>query len=81
MDLTKYIRELLRERDRLDEAIATLERLIEENPALASTRRRGRKSMNPTERREVSKRMRAYWEKRRKEQIRKPPEAANAATA
>lgn len=67
MDLNKYIRELLRERDRLDEAITTLERLIEEHPALASTRRRGRKSMNPAERREVSKRMRTYWEKRRKE--------------
>lgn len=80
MDLTKYIRDLLRERDRLDEAITTLERLIQENPALASTRRRGRKSMNPAERREVSKRMRTYWEKRRKEQMRKPTES-RAATA
>lgn len=67
MDLTKYIRELLIEKRRLDEAIGTLERLIEENPELTTGKRRGRKSMNPAERREVSRRMKKYWEQRRKQ--------------
>jgi hypothetical protein len=68
MDLFKIIRELYEERQRIEEAIARLEALPsrgrKELPA-ALPRRRGRKSMDPAERLEVSRRMKEYWERRR----------------
>ncbi|MFB3829759.1 MAG: hypothetical protein ACE15B_23515 [Bryobacteraceae bacterium] len=69
MDLYKTIRQLYEERERLDRVIASLEELqstgIDLNAPLP-VKRRGRKSMNPDERREVSERMKRYWANRRK---------------
>ena len=63
MDVNKALRELHEEKRRLDIAIAALEaRLGNESRARG---RRGRKSMSPAERLEVSKRMSKYWEARR----------------
>ncbi len=64
MDLYGALRELYDEKKKLDFAIMALEsRLVTRHaPAL---KRRGRKSMNETERLEVSRRMRAYWESRK----------------
>ncbi len=68
MDLHKIIRELHEERDRLDEVIRSLEVLLEssksDGPA-AGPKRRGRRSMSPEERLQVSERMKRYWEARR----------------
>lgn len=69
MDLYKAIRELHAEKKRLEDAIASLEQLLEAKAAsessaseLASLRkRRGRKSMGPEERKKVSERMKKYW--------------------
>jgi len=75
MDLYKAIQELYEEKERLERVIASLEELqrtagaAPDLPAVA--KRRGRKSMTPSERAEVSERMKKYWEARRKEE-RKP---------
>jgi hypothetical protein len=72
MDLVKAIRELYREKERLERVIASLEKLQRSagaTPALTErAQRRGRKFMDPQERQEVSQRMRKYWAARRKEQ-------------
>ena len=65
----KIIEELYSERAHLDEVIRALESLRGE-PGDSSAKqppapRRGRRSMSQEERREVSKRMRKYWQKRR----------------
>jgi hypothetical protein len=60
MDLYALIRRLHAERAKLDCLITTLEKLEE------PTFRRGRRSMGPKERYEVSKRMRNYRAERRK---------------
>jgi len=73
MDLYKAIRELYAERQRLDDAIASLEDLVKAKSArtdlklngLKPLRRRGRRSMPPDERRAVSERMKKYWAQRR----------------
>jgi hypothetical protein len=70
MDIVKALRELYREKKRLDVAIANLEtRLTAARSGAASRKatkgRRGRKSMSAAERLEVSKRMTLYWEARR----------------
>ncbi len=69
MDLYKTIQELYAEREKLERVIASLEELQKTGDPLAgltqSVKRRGRKSMGPKERREVSERMKKYWEKRR----------------
>jgi hypothetical protein len=73
MDLRTTIRELYEEKQRIEEAIASLEELIGARgrpaaPAPAESlrkERRGRKNMSPEERREVSSRMKRYWAKRR----------------
>jgi hypothetical protein len=69
MDILKTLRELNNEKKRLDAAIAALEARkkagylnAREKPVQS---RRGRKSMSPAERLEVSKRMTLYWESRR----------------
>jgi hypothetical protein len=64
MDVNKALRELHEEKKRLDIIIATLESR-QRNGSHARSRRRGRKSMSPEERLEVSKRMAKYWEARR----------------
>lgn len=63
MDVNKALRELHEEKRRLDSAIAALEGRVR---SMSRTRaHRGRKSMSAEERREVSKRMTKYWERRR----------------
>jgi septal ring factor EnvC (AmiA/AmiB activator) len=63
MDLIKTIEELRREKQRLDRVIASLEELKAPvgEAATPVRSRRGRKSMSPEERREVSARMKRYW--------------------
>lgn len=63
MDLYRAIEELYEEKRRIEQAIAALERQ-EPAPAKAAGRR-GRKSMAAEERKQVSERMRRYWESRR----------------
>ena len=63
MDLYRAIEELYEEKRRIEQAIAALKR---QGPAPAKAAgRRGRKSMAEEERRQVSERMRKYWESRR----------------
>jgi hypothetical protein len=70
MDLYKAIQDLYAEKEKLERVIASLEELQRtagELPEVPRTvKRRGRKSMNPQERQEVSERMKRYWESRRK---------------
>jgi hypothetical protein len=69
MDLYKAIQNLYAEKEKLEHVIASLEELQRSAgtlPALAGGgKRRGRKSMNSKERKEVSERMKKYWESRR----------------
>ena len=73
MDLRNTIRELYEEKQRIEEAIASLEELLVTKSdaallkleSLQGKRRRGRKSMPADERREVSDRMKKYWAQRR----------------
>ena len=65
MDLQKAIRELCDEKERIDGVIASLEHYLHSNGPGAAKRKRGRKSMGPQERQEVSERMRGYWAARR----------------
>ena len=67
MDLPKAIRELYEEKERIDGVIASLEQYLRTKGTGAETRKRGRKSMGPEERREVAARMRNYWAARRTE--------------
>jgi hypothetical protein len=71
MDLTQTIRRLIQERDNLDRMIRDLQALQLREAAAAAMppktlKRRGRKSMGPNEREEVSRRMKLYWSKRRR---------------
>lgn len=67
-DLYNIIRELVNERNKLDRIIESLEQMIlsgeTSEPIL---KRRGRKSMDPVARKQVSERMKRYWAKRRNE--------------
>jgi hypothetical protein len=68
MDLSDAIQKLYAEKESLIRAISALEALQHDAKigASASNRsRRGRKSMNPEERQEVSLRMKKYWAERR----------------
>jgi len=68
LDLQKAIRELYEEKERIDGVIASLEQYLRTNgPGGVPKRKRGRKSMGPEERQEVSARMRSYWAGRRTE--------------
>ena len=68
MDLYKAIQDLYAEKQRLERVIASLEELQRSggSTAPAPVKRRGRKSMSSKERREVSQRMKKYWESRRR---------------
>jgi hypothetical protein len=69
MDLFKAIQDLYEEKRRLDQVIASLEALqaLDEGRSReGAPKKRGRKSMSVDERKEVSERMRQYWESRRK---------------
>ena len=78
MDLYKAIQDLYKEKEKLERVIASLEELqraggsVPEMPK--AVKRRGRKSMNSTERKEVSERMRNYWASRRQTPDRQPPD-------
>jgi len=69
MDLYKAIQELYAEKEKLERVIASLEELQRTGgsipPLPKPAKRRGRKSMSPTERQQVSERMRKYWAGRR----------------
>jgi hypothetical protein len=69
MDLYKAIQDLYAEKEKLERVIASLEELQRTAGSLPTlpkpVKRRGRKSMSPTERLEVSERMRKYWAGRR----------------
>lgn len=81
MDLYKAIQDLYAEKEKLERVIASLEELQRAAgggipPAPGSGKRRGRKSMGPDERQEVSDRMKRYWARRRK-----PGDSADADSA
>lgn len=68
MDLYKAIQNLYAEKEKLEHVIASLEELQRNSgvvPDLPGGKRRGRKSMSSKERKEVSERMKKYWESRR----------------
>ena len=65
MDLQKAIQELYEEKERIEAVIASLERFLLTREEVPAKRKRGRKSMGPEERQEVSERMRTYWAGRR----------------
>ncbi len=67
MNLEETIQRLRAEVDVLERVIKTLEELQCNSLLLPKPppKRRGRKSMNPAERQEVSERMRKYWASRR----------------
>jgi len=72
MDLYRIIYDLVQERNRIQRIIESLESM---NPGFSAKnlrrteprKRRGRKSMDPAARAEVSERMKRYWAKRRTE--------------
>jgi hypothetical protein len=71
MDLSKTIQDLYVEKEKLERVIASLEDLqraagLGIPPAPSRGKRRGRKSMSPDDRQEVSERMKRYWAGRRK---------------
>jgi arylsulfatase A-like enzyme len=75
MDLIRILAQLYAERDRVQQAIATLEQFQQErNTALPGHRRRGRKSMGTEERKVVAERMKKYWAKKRQQHTKKPRE-------
>ena len=68
IDLNQILRDLYEEKERIAKVIASLEALDRSGSgdgAASQPSRRGRKSMGPEERREVSERMRKYWAARR----------------
>jgi hypothetical protein len=68
MDLNQTLQDLYEEKERIDNAIATLEALYRSfsgDAPLGEPARRGRKSMGSKERNAVSERMRRYWASRR----------------
>jgi hypothetical protein len=68
MDLSDAIQKLYAEKESLVRAITALEALQQDSKAGSGAvrrSRRGRKSMNPEERQEVSLRMKKYWASRR----------------
>jgi hypothetical protein len=72
MDLYEAIRKLYEEKNRLEQTIQELEKLLAADGTAprteASASRRGRRSMGCEERQQVSERMRKYWAGRRKKQ-------------
>jgi hypothetical protein len=69
MDLHKAIQDLYAEKEKLERVIASLEELqrTAQSAVPKTGKRRGRKSMGPGERAEVSERMKRYWAGRRKD--------------
>src|SRR5450432_206692 len=68
MDVGKMIDALSKERDGIDEIIQALQRLVDRGGMVTGTQRRGRKFMDKAGRREVSERMKRYWENKKQGQ-------------
>ena len=67
IDLRKVLKDLYTQREQMEHVITSLEALQQGSSAglpLQKKTNRGRKSMSPEERREVSERMRKYWKAR-----------------
>jgi len=64
MDLYDAIRDLQQERDKLTQLIESLEE-FQRTGSLPRPIRRGRKTMGEDERKNVSERMKKYWEERK----------------
>jgi hypothetical protein len=79
MDVNKALRELHEEKRRLDVTIAALEARLGNGSRTRG--RRGRKSMSPEERLQVSQRMSKYWEARRAAAIQSDPQPKSVAVA
>ena len=74
MDLTRILAQLYAERDRVRQAIATLEQFQQErNTAVPAHRKRGRKSMGTEERKVVAERMKTALGKEKRQQDTKKP--------
>jgi hypothetical protein len=69
--LEKALEQLRSRKELVDHAIAQLEGLLHGAGAEGPQSRRGRKSMGEAERRQVSSRMKSYWESRRKQSSQK----------
>jgi hypothetical protein len=69
LDLIKIIHDLRQEREKLIAIISSLEQLHGSGSSFPPTHtaRRGRRSMDAAGRLEVSRRMKQYWENRRKQ--------------
>ncbi|MGB9612107.1 MAG: hypothetical protein ACPL7M_14145 [Bryobacteraceae bacterium] len=70
MDLYEAIRALHEEKKKIDRLIAVLEELertADKDRPAPRKKRRGRKSMSPEERRQVSERMKRYWAQRKQQ--------------
>jgi hypothetical protein len=69
LDLIRIIHDLRQERDKLIAIISSLEQLQDPGSSVPQhqTARRGRRSMDAAGRLEVSRRMKLYWENRRKQ--------------
>jgi hypothetical protein len=71
MDLYRIIRDLVHERNRVQNIIESLERMLDGTRMPGKTesrplgKRRGRKSMDEAAREEVSTRMKRYWAQRK----------------
>jgi hypothetical protein len=70
MDLSKVIKELRSQKEKIERAIASLEEIqgahVERHQQAAPVKdRRGRKSMGAEERKQVAARMKRYWANRR----------------
>lgn len=63
LDLQAMIRGLRQEKEKLERIIAGLEAMQNGTPAPRFERRGRKKGMSEEERREVSERMRKYWER------------------
>ena len=68
MDVRDALEQLYREKERIENVIASLEAMLagtEAGPVLKRHSNRGRKSMSEEERQQVSERMKKYWASRR----------------
>jgi hypothetical protein len=76
INLHKVLQGLYAQKEKIERAILLLEELQLPSSATSSlpgtAKRRGRKSMSDTERREVSARMKKYWAMRRKSRDSEP---------
>ena len=78
MNLSEIIRILQVEKARVEDSIMALEALDStQMSSRTAVGRRGRKSMGAEERKQVSERMKRYWEGRRQTQFGRPVASSN----